>query len=231
MYVYELIVHVIPSLLHHDSQCVIRINREPFTLSVQTERRNLPLLVWRETKEGNTIRSNGDSAFTNYFNLYKTLVKEFIVNVVPYNATAQTSLQLCFEPCSGNALYIAGIQSDRSMILQQMLRRIGVATALHGSTCSVRYEQHRLQRITNYLSITRFPESWEVLYSLQNDKQEIVCTVLKHPDGHRIGLFGIGMVVDDMQLFNSVGQRIVAEMLHRIRIADSILTSDELCCV
>ena len=210
---------------------MIQINSEQLTLSVKTEKRNLPLLIWRETKEGNTIHSNGDSAFTNYFNLYKTLVKEYTVNVVPYNATAQASLQLCFEPCSGNALYITGIQSARSVMLQQMLRRIGVATALHGSTCSVRYEQHHLQRITNYLSITRFPESWNVLYSLQNDKQEIVCMVLEQPDRHIIGFFGIGMVVDDMQLFNVVGQRIVAEMLRRIRIEDRILTSDELYCV
>ena len=65
------------------------------------------------------------------------------------------------------------------------------------------------------MSILKVPRESGIVYELKNQQGERVCGVFQDGDRH-IGIFGIGMVVDDYQLFASVGSSIVKDMIHSL---------------
>ena len=83
---HELTVEIVPQRVKQDTSCKVRVNGEILLIEVNVERRKLPVVGWREARKGDTLNSNGDSAFTNYFTLYRTLAKHFIVNVLSANS-------------------------------------------------------------------------------------------------------------------------------------------------
>ena len=65
------------------------------------------------------------------------------------------------------------------------------------------------------MSILKVPRESEIVYELNNQQGDRVCGVFQNGNQH-IGVFGIGMVVDDYQLFASVGSSIVKDMVHSL---------------
>ena len=63
------------------------------------------------------------------------------------------------------------------------------------------------------MSILKVPRESEIVYELKNQQGEHVCSVFQKGN-QRIGVFG--MVVDDYQLFASVGSSIVKDMVHSL---------------
>lgn len=225
---HELTVEIVPQRVKQDTSCRVRVNGEILLIEVNVERRKLPVVGWREARKGDTLNSNGDSAFTNYFSLYRTLAKHFIVNVLSANSTFHAPIQVCFEACEGNSVLVAGIQNAQTFVLQQFLRKMGVGTVFHPTQCNVSYKTRVLRRISSYIAITRFPRDWSVLYELRNDKEEIVCMAWKLPGGRMLAIFGIGSAIDDLQFINPVGPEIMTEVLRSMISRSSASDSDEL---
>ena len=227
-FVHELTVEIVPQRVEQDARCEVRVNGEVLLIEVKMERRKLPVVGWREARKGDTLNSNGDSAFTNYFTLYRTLAKHFIVNVLSANSTFPSPIQVCFEACEGNSVLVAGIQKAQTFVLQQFLRKLGVGTMFHTTQCNVSHKTKVLRRISSYLAVTRFPHDWSVLYELRNDKEEKVCMAWKLPDGKTLAIYGIGSVIDDLQFINPVGPEIMTEVLWSMISRPSASDSDEL---
>lgn len=227
-FTHELVVKIVPRRVKRDSSCDVRVNGEVLSIVVQLERRKLPVVGWREARKGDTLNSNGDSAFTNYFTLYKTLTKHFVVNVLSANSNEVSPVQVCFEACEGNSVFIAGIQKAQTFVLQQFLRKRGIRTTLHTTQCSVSHKAKVLRRIPSYLAVDGFPKDWSVLYEFQNDKGETVCMAWKLPNGKVVAIFGIGSIVDDIQFMNPVGSEIMTELLWSMLSQPSAKDSDEL---
>lgn len=225
---YELIVTIDPSKVERDSQCDVNVNGERLSIAVAMERRKLPVVGWREARKGDTLGSNGDSAFTNYRALYRKLTNQFHIDVLYANATATPPIQVCFEACEGNSVFVAGIQKAQTFVLQQFLRKWGIFTKFHTTQCNVVHKAKVLRHIQTYLEVTRFPGDWKVLYELQNDKGERVCMAWKLPEGKMTAIYGIGNTIDDLQYLNVVGPTIMTEILWSMLSQPFVGDSDEL---
>ena len=115
----------------------IRLNRD--------SKRHLEMIRWFEKPVGDTRRSNGESAYTNYFRLYQSLTNHFTVDIVTANerlGEAQPSLCICFSKCDSCSRMIR-ILSEKRRITDDEVQITPVF-----KTCSLRYKGKTLQRVS-----------------------------------------------------------------------------------
>lgn len=141
-YVTELVLSIKPLPIQGVAECVLKVNETALNVTVEMGGRgSLKYVSWIEGSQGNTLTSNGDSAFTNYFSLYQSLNQQFIVDVFQTNNIGKKEVCLCFDACvnkCGIPFFIMGVEKRRSLILQEELKEhFGIVTIRHGKATPV----------------------------------------------------------------------------------------------
>ena len=115
----------------------IRLNRD--------SKRHREMIRWFEKPVGDTRRSNGESAYTNYFRLYQSLTNHFTVDIVTANerlGEAQPNLCICFSKCDSCSRTIRILSEKR----QTTDNEVQIAPVF--KTSSLRYKGKTLQRVS-----------------------------------------------------------------------------------
>ena len=103
------------------------------------------MIRWFEKPVGDTRRSNGESAYTNYFRLYQSLTNHFTVDIVTANerlGEAQPNLCICFSKCDSCSRTIRILSEKR----QTTDNEVQIAPVF--KTSSLRYKGKTLQRVS-----------------------------------------------------------------------------------
>lgn len=141
-YVTELVLRIKPLPVQGVVQCIMKVNQTDLSITVEMGGRGSQKYVsWIEGPKGNTLTSNGDSAFTNYFSLYQSLNQQFIVDVFQTSGFGKKNVCLCFDACvkkCGIPFFVMGVEKRRSIVLQQELKeQFGIVTVRHGKPTPV----------------------------------------------------------------------------------------------
>lgn len=150
----EAVIHLVRSPTH-SCHCTIAFNTATLTLDVARE----PIrdrILWVDSKEGDVSKSNGDSAYTNYFTLLSTLQEKYHVDVVRSGdsiPTTQYDVCVCFVACNsycGTILYITGLSLLNSFFIERELRsQHGINIQLHKRECSVHFNNREIPHVFN----------------------------------------------------------------------------------
>lgn len=106
---------------------------------------NQKVIRWFEKPVGDTLTSNGESAYTNYFRLYQSLVDHFTVDIVAINermGEVEPTICICFSKCGTSCSRIIRILSEKRRIDEGEIRITPVFR-----TCSLRYKGRTLNRV------------------------------------------------------------------------------------
>ena len=129
--------------------CCVSVNSLLIPIHLNNDlKRHQEMIRWIEKPVGDTLRRNGDSAYTNYFRLYQSLITHFTVDIVSTNErVGQTTPNacICFSKCDSCSRIIR-ILSEKRQITDNEVKIIPVF-----KTCSLRYKGKTLQRVGSCL--------------------------------------------------------------------------------
>ena len=151
-YTQEAVIHLIRSPAH-SYHCTIAFNAATLTLDV-TRQAFRHTILWVDSKEGDVSKSNGDSAYTNYFTLLSTFQEHYRVDVVQSGGPAPAiayDICVCFVVCDydcATILYITGLSPMNSFFIERELRsKHGVRTQMHKRECTVQFNNREIPRV------------------------------------------------------------------------------------
>lgn len=154
-YTQEAVIHVVRSPVH-SYHCTIAFNTATLTLDV-TRAAFRRKILWVDSKDGDVVSSNGDSAHTNYFTLLSTLQEYYRVDVIQSGGSVPAipyDVCICFVVCNyscGTILYITGLHPTNSFFIERELRsKYGVKTQMHKRECSVLFNNREIPRVITH---------------------------------------------------------------------------------